>query len=265
VDNFASLQNLAKCLMKQAENKERRLAILVDCDNVVPEIMTYTMQITAGLGRCVIRRGYGNVGSLTHKWQSILVNLAFTPCLQYPYAAGKNASDMALALDALEIWFERRVDAVCIISSDSDFTYLGRKLREWGARVYVIGETKTPAALRNACDQFFEWIREEIPAQETVNKPKAIPSSTTINKQSSQSVPKQELAFFLAVVSQLVGETANGQVGLSALGKYLKEHHPAFSPKHYGCPNLLKMVKSFNELKLHQDKAEWQITLLNKK
>jgi len=146
-------------LMKTNE-KELRLAILVDCDNVVPEIMTYALPITTRLGRSVIRRAYGNSGSLTHKWQSILVNLAFTPCLQYPYAAGKNTSDMALALDALQLWFERRVDAVCIISSDSDFTYLCRKLREYGAQVCVIGEVKTPIALRHACDHFFEWVHQ---------------------------------------------------------------------------------------------------------
>jgi len=180
--------------MTHADKKETRLAILVDCDNVSPEIMVYVMQVAAGLGRSVIRRGYGNLGSLQHKWQTILVNLAFTPCLQYPYAAGKNTSDMALALDALEMWLEHRVDAVCIISSDSDFTYLCRKLREAGAYVYGIGEAKTPATLRNACDQFFEWIREK-PAQAALNKPKATPSPVAITNKSSQASPKQIPAF----------------------------------------------------------------------
>jgi len=246
--------------MKQADKKEPRLAILVDCDNVAPEIMPYGMQIATTLGRSVIRRGYGNLSTLGHKWQSVLVNLAFIPCLQYPYIAGKNTSDMVLALDALEMWFERRLDAVCIISSDSDFTHLCRKLRECGAQVWVIGEAKTPAALRNACDQFFEWIRE-MPAQVATDKPKAAPSQTTVINKSSQSVPTKPPAFLLAAVSQLVGETADGKASLNTLGQYLKQHHSGFTAKKHGHSNLLKMLKSFNSFKLSQDKSQWQVSL----
>lgn len=80
------------------------------------------------------------------------------PCLQYQYAAGKNTADIALALDAVEALFDQRADTFCLVTSDSDFAYLCRKLRERGATVYIVGEAKTPDALRNASDQFFEWL-----------------------------------------------------------------------------------------------------------
>jgi uncharacterized protein (TIGR00288 family) len=137
---------------------DTRVAVLVDCDNVTKaEMVEHALQVTAQFGRIVMRRGYGNHTTLANKWQEALVRLAFTPCLQYQYAAGKNTADLALALDALEALFDGRADTFCLVTSDSDFAYLCRKLRERGATVHIVGEAKTPPALRNASDQFFEW------------------------------------------------------------------------------------------------------------
>lgn len=138
---------------------ESRVAVLVDCDNTSPEILEYALRVVAQFGRVVLRRGYGNHSTLANKWQEALVRLAFTPCLQYQYAAGKNTSDLALALDAMEALFDGRATTFCIVTSDSDFAYLCRKLRERGATVHIVGEAKSPDALRNASDQFFEWVK----------------------------------------------------------------------------------------------------------
>jgi predicted nuclease of predicted toxin-antitoxin system len=113
----------------------------------------------------VLRRGYGNHATLAKTWQDTLVEKAFTPCLQFQYAAGKNTADIALALDALEAMFDGRAEKFCIVTSDSDFAYLCRKLRERGAAVSIVGEAKAPNALRNASDQFFEWVPEPAPAE----------------------------------------------------------------------------------------------------
>lgn len=147
---------------------DSRVAVLVDCDNVSPEILDYSLRVVAQFGRVVMRRGYGNHGTLGNRWQEALVRQAFTPCLQYQYAAGKNTADIALALDALEVLFDQRADTFCLVTSDSDFAYLCRKLRERGATVFIVGEPKTPDALRNASDQFFEWRRR---ALESENEP----------------------------------------------------------------------------------------------
>jgi uncharacterized protein (TIGR00288 family) len=138
--------------MTQSNQTDSRVAVLVDCDNTSPEVLEHALKVVAQFGRVVLRRGYGNHGTLANKWQEALVRLAFTPCLQYQYASGKNTSDIALALDAMEALFDRRADTFCLVTSDSDFAYLCRKLRERGATVYIVGEAKTPPALRNASD-----------------------------------------------------------------------------------------------------------------
>lgn len=89
---------------------ETRVAVLVDCDNTKPEILEHALRVVAQFGRVVVRRGYGNHATLANKWQEALVRLAFTPCLQYQYAAGKNTADIALALDAIEAMFDGRAD-----------------------------------------------------------------------------------------------------------------------------------------------------------
>ncbi|MBR7206923.1 NYN domain-containing protein, partial [Pseudomonas aeruginosa] len=111
---------------------DARVAVLVDCDNVSPDILEHALRVAAQYGRVVLRRGYGNQATLGSRWQDALVQQAFTPCLQYQYAAGKNTSDIALALDAMEALFDERADTFCLVTSDSDFAYLCRKLRERG-------------------------------------------------------------------------------------------------------------------------------------
>jgi len=218
------------------DNTEGRVAVLVDCDNTSPEILEYALRVVAQFGRVVLRRGYGNHSTLANKWQDALVRLAFTPCLQYQYASGKNTADIALALDALEAMFDGRADTFCLVTSDSDFAYLCRKLRERGATVHIVGESKTPDALRNASDQFFEWQVQDTTT--TNGKPK--PEVTKTIKHRPRSL--------IAAVALLAADTSEGRVGLSALGQYLKRTDPAFSPKAFGHSGLLDMVKTYPDL-----------------
>src|SRR5690606_10451363 len=138
-----------------------RVAVLVDCDNASPDILEHALRLAAKFGRVVLRRGYGNQCSLAQRWQDVLVRHAFAPHLQYQYASGKNTADIALALDAMEALVDRKADTFCLVTSDSDFAYLCRKLRERDGIVCIVGEPKTPEALRNASDEFFEWVRPE--------------------------------------------------------------------------------------------------------
>ncbi|MDC7831946.1 MULTISPECIES: NYN domain-containing protein [Pseudomonas] len=251
---------------------ETRVAVLVDCDNVSPEILEHALRVVAQFGRVVLRRGYGNHGTLANKWQEALVRLAFTPCLQYQYAAGKNTSDIALALDAMEALFDHRADTFCLVTSDSDFAYLCRKLRERGATVCIVGEPKTPDALRNASDQFFEWRREEHlkePASEHADKPAA--KAETNSKQEitkpepTKPVVKRRPRFVVDAVSLLAGGTSEGKVTLSALGQYLKRTDPAFSPNAYGHSGLLDMIRTYDLLRLIQENGgHWTVGLADK-
>ncbi|MDO4718227.1 MAG: NYN domain-containing protein [Propionibacteriaceae bacterium] len=131
-----------------------KVAVLVDCDNSTPEMLDCAMNVALAAGKPVVRRGYGNPSSLSGKWQEKLVEAAFSPCLQFSYASGKNTADIALALDAMEDLLTGRSEVFCLVTSDSDFAYLCRKLREHGARIHLIGDERSPKALRNAADHF---------------------------------------------------------------------------------------------------------------
>lgn len=249
--------------MTTASNGEARVAVLTDCDNVAPEILEHALRVVAQFGRVVLRRGYGTQAKLSEKgWQDALVRLAFTPCLQYTYARGKNTSDIALALDALEALFDHRADTFCLVTSDSDFSYLCRKLRERGATVYIVGEHKTPDALRNASDQFFEWTRPELPAEPIAE---AVKAGAPAKPEPPKPVPKRRPRSIIEAVTLLAGDAPEGKVNLSALGSYLRRADPAFSPKTYGHSGLLDMVRTYDLLVVRQDEGGgWSVGLAAK-
>lgn len=228
--------------MAETNNQGERVAVLVDCDNTSPDILEFALRVVAQFGRVVVRRGYGNHATLANKWQEALVRLAFTPCLQYQYASGKNTSDIALALDALEELFDKRADTYCLVTSDSDFAYLCRKLRERGSFVCIVGEQKTPDALRNASDKFFEY---QPPAQSDAKSP-------------PEKVAKRRPKTLLAAVALLAEESSEGWVTLSALGSYMRRTDPGFSPQTYGHSGLLEMVLTYPDLATRKDGgAHW--------
>lgn len=223
-----------------------RVAVLVDCDNTTPDILEFALQRVAQFGRVVMRRGYGNHQTLANKWQEALVRMAFTPCLQYQYASGKNTSDIALALDAQEALFDDRADTFCLVTSDSDFAYLCRKLRERGATVLIVGEAKTPDAVQNASDQFFMWhAPEPAEAPSADAKPATTPPAPA-------PVKKRRPKALLDAVALMAESTSDGKVGLGALGQYMKRTSPSFAPKVYGHSTLTDMVRAYPDLVLTQ-------------
>ena len=245
---------------------ENRVAVLVDCDNTSPAILEYGLLMIAQVGRVVLRRGYGNHTTLTNKWQEALVRLAFTPCLQFQYAPGKNTADIALALDALEAMFDKRAESFCIVTSDSDFAYLCRKLRERGARVYIVGESKTPAALRNASDQFFEWAPAIDHPSESISSsilktstPREEPGDVIV----SRPTPKRRPKFIVEAVKLLTQDSLEGKVHLATLGQYLKRTDPGFTPTGYGHAGLLEMIKNYDLLALKKEDGGHYTVKLN--
>jgi uncharacterized protein (TIGR00288 family) len=230
---------------------DSRVAVLVDCDNTSPDILAFALQVVAQFGRVVMRRGYGNHHTLANKWQEALVRMAFSPCLQYQYASGKNTSDIALALDAQEALFDDRADTFCLVTSDSDFAYLCRKLRERGATVLIVGEAKSPDALQNASDQFFMW---QPPVAEPANFV-AEPDTAETKPQTTAPAPvkKRRPKALVDAVTLLSSNTTDGWVGLGALGQYMKRTDPSFAPKVHGHSTLSTMVQCYPELAFSQD------------
>lgn len=167
--------------------------------------------------------------------------------------------------------FDKRVDTFCLVTSDSDFAYLSRKLRERGATVCIVGEAKTPDALRNASDQFFEWTQSEstgrhdesLATRDAPKAPnaKAEPSKPDCVKPAVKRRPK----FVIEAVSLLAGDTSEGKVGLGPLGAYLKRTDPAFSPQTYGHSGLLDMIRTYDLLIAQQEPGNhWSVGLVPK-
>lgn len=237
-----------------AAESDAKVAVLVDCENADPGVLDHALRVAAQFGRVVLRRGFGSHTALANKWQSALVQQAFTPCLQYAYAAGKNTSDIALAMDAIEALFDQRATTFCLVTSDSDFAGLCRKLRERGATVHVIGEAKTPEALRNASDQFFQWLPPEAapPADATpqLAKPPAPPK------------PKLRPKSVVSAVKLVAAESPDGRVSVSALGSYLRRTDPSFSPQNHGHSGLVSMLKTYDLLDLRLEPGgHWSVAL----
>jgi len=218
---------------------EPNVAVLVDCENAQSAVLDQAMRHASTLGRVVLRRGYGNAASLTNKWQEALIRHGFAPCLQFQYVGGKNTADIALALDALEMLLDRRADLFVIVTSDSDFVGLCRKLQERGAGVHVFGEAKTPAALRHACDRF----HEAAPIAPKVESPAA---------PVAEKVAVDWRSFLVKTVRKIAKASPNGRVNLSELGNQLKQINPGFSPAAYGYAKLRTMVEACEQLRLHQ-------------
>jgi len=252
--------------MTHDSHAEARVAVLVDCDNTSPEVLEHALKVVAQFGRVVLRRGYGNHSTLANRWQEALVRLAFTPCLQYQYASGKNTSDIALALDAMEALFDRRADTFCLVTSDSDFAYLCRKLRERGATVHIVGEAKTPPALRNASDQFFEWAKPaaaEPPAAEPNGQGPAPAAKVEAPKaEPPKPAAKRRPKFIVEAVRMMASDTSEGKVHLGGLGQYLKRTDPAFSPQVFGHSGLLDMLRSYDLLTVQREPGgHWSVSL----
>lgn len=215
---------------------ELNVAVLVDCENAQPAVIDDAMQAASRLGRVALRRGYGNHAALANKWQDALVRHGFAPYLQFQAVAGKNTADIALALDALEMLLDRRADRFVIVTSDSDFVGLCRKLQERGAEVHVFGEAKTPAALRHACDSFHEAA------------PQVLPIAPAVPTKEKASTNKPKL--LLKTVRELALSSSDGMVDVGQLGNRLKQLK--FSPAAFGYKNLRKMLESYVELQVHQ-------------
>src|SRR6478609_3831494 len=136
-------------------NKDLRLAVLIDADNIPYSNVKGMMEEIAKYGTPTFKRIYGDWTKPTLSgWKTVLLENAITPIQQYSYTSGKNSSDSALIIDAMDILYTGGVDGFCIVSSDSDFTRLATRLREAGMKVFGMGEQKTPTAFRAACDKF---------------------------------------------------------------------------------------------------------------
>lgn len=228
--------------------KDLRLAILIDADNIPSRLVSGILEEIAKYGVPTFKRIYADwTKPHVTGWKSVLLDHAITPVQQYSYTTGKNSSDSALIIDAMDILYTGRVDGFCVVSSDSDFTRLATRLREAGMKVFGMGEQKTPSAFRAACDKF---IYIEILEQQD-DSPKQIKLSDLRKKEKLIAKPDKDLVNLLtSSVNDIADET--GWAFLGELGNMLLKKRPDFDPRNYGFVKLLPLIKSLGRFEIDE-------------
>src|SRR5690606_47488 len=207
------------------ESNDLKLAVLIDADNVPYSNVKNMMEEIAKYGTPTFKRIYGDwTKPTTSGWKSVLLQNAITPVQQYSYTTGKNATDSAMIIDAMDILYTGRVDGFCIVSSDSDFTRLATRLREAGMKVIGIGEKKTPDPFITACDKF---IYIEILGSED-NSTRDTKTRKT-RKEFLQKLDKRVINFVKSTINDVADES--GWAFLGEVGTLILKKQPNFDPR----------------------------------
>ena len=232
--------------------KDLRLAVLIDADNVPYANVKQMFEEIAKYGTPTFKRIYADWTKPTVSgWKNVLLENAITPIQQYSYSIGKNSSDSAMIIDAMDILYSGKVDGFCIVSSDSDFTRLATRLREAGMKVIGIGEKKTLKPFITACDKFIYIEILKVNESHPVEKPNVKPSKK-INKPTNPiNKIDQELTKILRdSISDLADE--NGWAFLGELGNLILKKKPDFDPRNYGYAKMLPLIKSLNKFEIDE-------------
>ncbi len=232
--------------------KDERLAVLIDADNVPYSNVKEMLEEVAKNGTPTIKRIYADWTKPTVSgWKNVLLENAITPIQQYSYTTGKNSSDSALIIDAMDILYSQKVDGFCIVSSDSDFTRLAIRLREAGMKVIGIGEKKTPLPFITACDKFVYIEILKAAASATIEE-------TTHAKPKTESKPLNKIdKALIKLLTQSVADLADesGWTFLGELGNFILKKKADFDPRNYGFPKLLLLIKSTNKFLIDEREA----------
>ncbi len=217
-----------------------KLAVLIDGDNIPSAYVKEMMEEIAKYGNPTIKRIYGDwTKPNLNKWKNMLLENAITPIQQYGYTTGKNATDSAMIIDAMDILYSEKVDGFCLVSSDSDFTRLATRLREAGMKVYGIGEKKTPNPFIVACDKFI-YI-EILKHQDTVNETEST-ETTVAPENDHDKITKKEINFIAATIDDVADD--DGWAFLGDVGSLLQKKQPNFDSRNYGFQKLTPLIKS---------------------
>ena len=223
-----------------AEQRSARLAVLIDADNASAKIADGLFDEIAKIGEASVRRIYGDFSSPRSKaWADILSKHAIIPQQQFAYTTGKNASDITLVIDAMDLLHSGRFDGFCLVSSDSDFTRLAARIREHGVDVFGFGEQKTPESFRQACRRF-------------IYTENLLPETTTTDAKAKK--PLEPMAHASRILKRIMAENESddGWVSLGQLGNLLANLAPDFDPRTYGFKKLSDLVRKIEALDVGQ-------------
>lgn len=227
-------------------NSTQKLAILIDADNAQPAIAENLLAEIAKYGTANVKRIYGDwTQPQLRGWKEILLEYSIQPIQQFGYTKGKNSTDSALIIDAMDLLYTGRFDGFCLVSSDSDFTKLAARIRESGLVVYGFGEKKTPDPFVAACDKF---IYTEVLAKEDEDKEQREKKSANALKQDTKLVNLVRNAIDAS-------SDESGWAHLAPVGSYIAKQSPGFDPRNYGYRKLGELLNAMKLFEFEERKT----------
>lgn len=236
------------------ERQDRVFALLIDGDNVSPKYISGIIEeITSKYGNLSYRRIYGDfTKTAKNGWKEVLLDNSITPIQQYNNTTGKNSSDSALIIDAMDILYTGSVEGFCIVSSDGDFTRLASRLRESNQYVIVMGEEKTPRSIRMACDKFIA-LENLIEAEDDRKASKS-------SRKKLEVLPRSVIN---KLISDIISDNNNNArlTHLGELGSKMDARYPDFDTRDYGYSSLSKMIEETEEFTLYKSGTAYYVKL----
>ncbi len=224
------------------------LAVLIDGDNIPSAYIKEMMEEIAKYGNPTVKRIYGDwTNPRLSKWKNLLLENAITPIQQYGYTKGKNATDSAMIIDAMDILYSGKVNGFCIASSDSDFTRLATRMREAGMQVFGIGEKKTPNPFIAACDKF---IYLEILKNQSEEDNNNSEENEKKSKNNFDKITSKEVKLIVSTIEDLADE--DGWAFLGDVGSLLLKKQPNFDSRNYGFQKLTPLINSLDQFELER-------------
>lgn len=226
-----------------ATNTNQKLAVLIDADNAQASVIQELLAEVSRYGTATIKRAYGDWTTQNlRSWKDVLHTMAIQPIQQFSYTSGKNATDSALIIDAMDVLHTSSVDGFCLVSSDSDFTRLATRIREAGLVVYGFGERKTPEPFVAACDKFIytEILRPEKMTEKDAEKAPIVAVADVRKLQP------------LVIAAIDANARDDGWAALGGVGSHISKMDPAFDARNYGFKKLSELVRSLKYLEVKE-------------
>jgi uncharacterized protein (TIGR00288 family) len=237
-------------------DSEKKIAVLIDAENAQYSILEAVMAELKKHGHIIVKKAYGDWSSNhLRNWKQPLNELAINPVQQFSYTQGKNSSDAAMIIDAMDLLYSNKFDAFALVSSDSDFTKLASRLKESQIYVFGVGENKTPISFRNACDDFI--FTEVLKNLETDDNGDTVDTTVT---SANQKKSKKELrgdSRLIKILRNAIIEYADddGWASLGACGSLIKRQHPDFDSRTYGYPTLSTLIEATTLFEIDRRKS----------
>lgn len=252
------MNNKVRASFNLVEEKAEKLAVLIDADNASAKDLKAILEEVAKFGEVTVKRIYGNFVGSNSQWKQIINELAIKPMQQFAFTTGKNATDGFMIIDAMDLLYANRVNAFCIVSSDSDFTALAIRLKEQGLAVYGFGKKQTPSAFRNACTQFIyveNLVVNETNSQETVPE-KTKDLNTNQAKNEAKVISTVEPKLPIDIIQKVFNNFDDEWVAISAFGSTWKRLQVDMDPRTYGCSKFTTLIKKYTDVFDYKMKKE---------